>query len=649
MRRVVAAILLLAAMGRSAAEESAPAPADDAQVGRELDAIRDQVVALDIEAALAALDALVQRPGVTDARRVDAYDLRAQAHAASDDLAAVEKDYRAILQLNPDYAPKREVTSKKAMDRFAKLAAAMIGTVHIDLAPKDATLTVDDRPATIDAVDAFHALAGERHLRLTRKGFDTMDTTVRVVANGDTLVKVRLVPNARRIVVRTDVDGVAVTLDGTPAGVTARVAGSAEGEAVLAIDDVAVGEHQIGLMKSCFATENLEELVSVDVADRSPKLLRLVTMRPARTRVTATGAGYDGELRIDGARVASLPLSSFDVCPGARTIEVVASGRVVWAGSLSADAVEPTVDLSPRPNAVLVGAEWPGSWNAVKAGWSVIASLPAPEGADLTTREGWNRVALPAGTDLAVGVIPRAGIAGDQRVVLYGPVLQEVEDRAAAPDAARPLWREATLGAEFSEDRAGRALFASIVAGQPAAAAGLLPGDRLVAIAGQAVRDSASAQETIAKSELGAPLALSVESPSGPTRRVTCTTVARPVLSRPAGDKASPVVRAAWAAVDAAAGGADAAVALANLASLLDRAGRDEAALTAWRRVRALGGAGVSARAAYAVGIGLQTAGKPLEAIEAFRQAGTEASTAGDAALAAAATDRLADLGVAPR
>lgn len=642
-------MLVIVAMGRIVAEDPATPSPDDAQVARELDSIRDQLVALDIEAALAAVDLLLQRPGLTDARRVDAYDLRAQAHAASDDLAEVEKDYRAILQLNPDYAPRREVTSKKAMDRYAKLAAAMIGTVHVDVLPNDAALTVDDRPATIGAGGAIRAVAGERRLRFARKGFDTLDTTVRAVAGGDTLVKIRLVPNARGIVVRTDVEGVAVTVDGTHAGITARAEGSANGEAVLAIEDVAVGEHQIGLTKSCFATESLEELVSVDVADRSPKLLRLVAMRPARTRVAATGAAYEGELRVDGARVASLPLSAFDVCPGSRTIEVVASGRVVWAGSLSADAIEPTIDLSPRPNAVLVGTEWPGSWSAVRAGWSVMATLPAPDGADLTTREGWSRVALPAGTDLAVGVIPRAGIAGDERIVLYGPLLQQVEERAAPPDATRPVWREATLGADFAEDRAGRVLVVSVVTGGPAAGAGLLPGDRIVAIAGQAVTDALAARDVIAKSEVGAPLALSVEPPSGPTRRVTCTTASRPLPAPPAGDKASPVLRAAWAAVDAAAGGADAAVALANLASLLDRAGRDEAALTAWRRVRALGGTGVAARAAYAVGVGLQSAGKSGDAIESFRQAGTEASAAGDLALAAAAADRLADLGVAPR
>jgi hypothetical protein len=100
--------------------------------------------------------------------------------------------------------------------------------------------------------------------------------------------------------------------------------------------------------------------------------------------------------------------------------------------------------------------------------------------------------------------------------------------------------------------------------------------------------------------------------------------------------------------VDAAAGGPDGAAALANLASLLERAGRNAAALDAWRRVRAVGAGALAARAAYAVGAGLQAEGTRAEASEAFGQARTGGAASGDVALAAAAGDRLADLGVAP-
>jgi hypothetical protein len=372
-------------------------------------------------------------------------------------------------------------------------------------------------------------------------------------------------------------------------------------------------------------------------------------MRSARTRVTAWGALYDGVLRVDGERVASLPLTSFAMCPGVRTLEVVASGRVVWSGAIAAEESDLTLDLTPRPSAVLVGTAWPKVWEAVVAEWSLGDRVDAPLGADLTAREGWNAVSLPPGTDLAVAVIPRAGVAGDERIVLYGPALHEVEDRASPPNPSRPPWNVATLGAVLVDGEAGSVVLASVSPGGPAARAGLLPGDRLVAIAGRAVTTAASAGDAVVASGIRATLVLDLAAPSGPTRKIECVTSSEPRIAAPFGDDANRVVRAAWALVDAAVGGPDAAIALANLASLLERSGRDAAALDAWRRVRSIGAGPLAARAAYAVGVGLQASRKTVEAIQAFGQARSEGLVNGDVALAAAAIDRLADLGVAPR
>jgi hypothetical protein len=63
--------------------------------------------------------------------------------------------------------------------------------------------------------------------------------------------------------------------------------------------------------------------VRVDLADRSPERLAVVTMRPARARVTVAGTRTVGELRVDGEAVAQLPWTSFTMCPGHRTVEAV--------------------------------------------------------------------------------------------------------------------------------------------------------------------------------------------------------------------------------------------------------------------------------------------------------------------------------------
>jgi len=619
---------------------------------RELAAIRDQLVALEIEKAQAALDAVLERPDLPEATRVEALDLRAQAHVARDDLDAAERDYRALLGLKADYAPSRDVTSKKAMDRFLKIQASMIGTIRLALDPKDASLTVEGRAIAVSPEGVSPLVAGERRLRLARKGFDTHDEDVLVVAGKETLVSVRLIPNSRDLVVRTDVEGVTVTLDGIDSGVTAwgvESASDARAPAALRIEDVTIGEHSLRLAKPCFATEVLQESVSVDLSDRSPKLLRVVAMRPARTRVTVTGADYQGELLVDHERVASLPLTSFTMCPGQRSIEVVAAGRVVFAAELAAEEADLSLDLAPRPSVVLVGSAWPRSWAATAAAWSPHGRLDPPSPADLTTREGWGAVTLPVGTDLAAAVIPGAGVAGVERVVLYSPALHEVEDRMSAPAPSVPRWEVATLGAVLVDSREGAVLLAATSPAGSAARVGLLAGDRLVAVAGRPVSTAASAGTAIAASRIGETLVLEVASPSGPVRTVECATSSEPLLAPLTGEDASRAVRAAWAQVEAAAGGPSATQALFNLALLLESSGRKAAALEAWRQVREVAGGAQAARAAYALGAGLQAEGKRAEAIAAFGQARSAAALIPDPALAAAASDRLADLGVAPR
>ena len=616
-----------------------------ADVDAELSAIRDQLTALEIERAVKSLDALLARPGLAESARVSALDLRAQAHVASDDLNGAVADYKAILELRADYVPNRELTSKRAMDRFTKLKASMVGVVRLDLDPRDATLTLDGRPLTPRADGSFDALAGERTLRASRSGFDGTETSVRTVAGQETLLKVKLVPNARGLLVRTDVDGVAVTLDGAEAGLTARRAGET---AELLLADVPMGEHEIRLAKPCFATESLHQMVSVDLADRSPLALATVSMRPARTRVVATGASYPGELRIDGERAASLPLESFSMCPGLRRIEVVASGRVVWAGEVAGEESETTLDFTPRPNVALIGTAWPDGWGAAASTWSTGPGSALRSGADLGRTDGWRSVKLPASTDLAVAVLAGAGPAGADRVVVYSPLLARTEDVPRAPAPGPPAWRKGSIGATLADRGASSVVVAEARPGGPAAAAGLAAGDRITSIGGRPVTRAAAARGIVEAAARGDALALDITNPAGETRRITVTVASEPRLDAPEGGP-GPAFVAAWASSQAAAGGADAPLALGVLANLLEREGRAAAALDAWRKARAVGDGALAARAAYALGAAAQAEGNAKEAATLFERARAEAEASRDAALAAASRDRLADLGVTAR
>ncbi|HEX4823417.1 MAG TPA: PDZ domain-containing protein [Candidatus Polarisedimenticolaceae bacterium] len=598
-----------------------------------LDAIRAKVVALDLEGAVAAADALLATPGIDDDTRVGAIDLKAQAHVAAGELDAAERDFRAILALRADYAPKPELVGKRGMERFARVASSTIGTIAVSLDPQDGVLTVDGRPVTRDAAGIVKAAAGDRVVHVEKKGFDPADATVHVVAGQEAKTKIDLVPNARAIVVLTDIPEVAVTVDGVGAGKTARA--SADGAAELLVDGVGVGTHEIRLEKPCFAAESIEAMVRIDLADRSPERMKVVTMRPARARVAVAGARYPGDLRVDGETVATLPAETFTMCPGERRLEIVAGGRVVWSGVVDAGEADMTVDLSPRPSCALVGAEWPRAWAQAASSWSLIGRVDRPA-TDLATADGWKGLTLPPGTDLAVAVVPRGGVAGEDRIFLYSPALAVVEDPGGPPSPVHPRWTVASIGADLVDGPDG-VLVARVLPGGPAERIGARAGDRVASIAGHAVSRASEARVALR----GPSVAMVLAGPEG------SRTVDVPVVDTPqppdGGRDDGRVIRAAWAAADGAAGGPGAGIALSQLAAMLSDAGHERAAAEAWRKVRVLPDvpAALVARADYALG----AVAPKGEAEALLEKARREAEAAGDLRLAAAAADRLADLG----
>ena len=615
--------------------------AAEPEAREELAAIRERVAALDLEGALGALSRLLERPGLTEDERADALALRAGAHVAGGELDAAEADYKAILALRPDFVPEPALSSKKSIERLARLQAAMIATVQLDLDPKDARLSIDDRPMAA-GTSTLKVLAGDRRLHAERAGFDPLDVPVRAVAGAETLVRLRMVPNARGLLVRTDLPGVSVFVDGTEAGQTAGEPGAAE----LLVPDVPIGEHTVELRKPCFAKETVSALVNVDLDDRAPKPLARVAMRPAASRIVTAGATYAGELRVDGAVLTRLPADAFTVCPGSRTIEAVASGRVVWSGTIEADESERTLDLSPRPNVALVGDEWPAAWRDFAGLVSLRGRVELEGGRDLSTPAGWKDLALPADTDLAVAV-RGAKLPGERpRVWIYGPAMKALAEAEGPPSPDRPHWLGSRLDAVVVGGGANPLVLA-VAPGGAAEPAGLSPGDRVLAVEGSEVSDLAQLRARLDAAAPGSRVALRVLGAGGEPRVLSVTVAADPRLVVP-DDAIERILRGAWAAAEGAAGGTRAASALANLAVLLEAEGRGAAAAEVWRRAKALDAAAFGVRADYALAADLAAHGKNDEAIALFRRVRSSADAGGDPTLAAASGDRLADLGVAP-
>jgi len=592
------------------------------------------------------------------AERAEGLILRAQAHAAFGDFDAVEKDYRAILGIRPAYVPDGSLTPAKAMERYKKVKAEVIGRIKVELDPADARLFVDGIELTPDPDGLVMVLAGPHTLRAERNGHDPLEQVVEVAANKEAALLFELMPNARTVVLRTDVEGVAIKIDGEPVGRTARpsdAVGSGSPAAELVIEDVPLGDHVFELTKECFTPQLLSDTLAVDLLNKTPKRYEIVRMTPAHSRVTMRGGPERADVLVDGTKVARLPASTLETCPGVRTLAVSLGDRVIWQQTVELDeGRERTFEIAPRPNLVLVGTEqWPAELAELGETFNLVGRLDRPRDVDLGSKESWTGLRFPPEVDLAFGIVPARRQGAADRWYLYSPILREVAQiEAAPPGLERPQWSTVTWGFAVVDTVVGGTMrVIRVIAGGPAAKAGLAVGDRIVEVAGRVVEDATQVEATLALARPDKPVQLKWIGATGEPAEADLTGNLSPLLVSRHERLDVAMVRAAWAELDASI--ADPKVvdsALANLGLLFLEHGHFELAVDIWRRVDWGARAGIGeGTKQYYLGRALEGEGREEDAVAAYRKAAASASTAftdDGLRIALAARDRLADLGV---
>jgi tetratricopeptide (TPR) repeat protein len=592
MRRLVLAVVVALA-ARAALAQGADALAD----------ARARLEDAAFEEALSAIDALLSQDDLDAEVRVQARVLRAQALVALGDTKKAEAEWAAILEERPGFRPDPAAVPAKALARFEALRAAKVGTVRLDLDPKDATLALDGKPVGFDPDGTLSVLAGTHTLRAERSGFDPAEATLAVGASGTLDLVLRLTPNARTVVVVVEPAGAEVLLDGRPVGVAQVPVGG--GTPSLVLPDLPLGDHAFELRLPCHRSLHVNELLTVDLLDRSPRRLGPFHLESARGILAPSG--LDGAmLAVDGAQRGVLPLAPFEACAGPRRVEVVRSGRRLWVGTVEVpEGEEAPLTLAARPNLVVLGGEAP-PWTE---SWSV-------ELQDGDVDPSQHRFA--ADVDLVWGP-----------AVAWSPWLQA---EIPLPDTplleAPPSRARGTLGVGLADGSAwGTGRIVRLRAGGPAAQAGVRLGERIVAIAGKPIASAREADAAIAV--LGDdPVGLTLESGKGQTREVRVTPTTSPLLLPPPAGPPEAALRAAWAAAQAAARPEDPAAA-ADLALALAAGGRAEAAVEQWRARAWPAREGIGeGTAAYFLGRALQAGGKVAEAARALAVAARSHATA---------------------
>ena len=655
---VTCAMVVLALASTARAQELSPTgtdPWDD-----RVDQLREDLVQLRLEKVLADSDTVLREAGLQEDARTEVWILRSQAHVALGDLDAAARDFEEILRARPGFEPEPTLMTPAATKRFDALRKRMIGTLRIEVTPRDARVVVDGRPRTPSASKAVVAvLAGQRDVRIERPGHDAWSEAVTVEPGKEVFLQVRLVPNARTVTFVTDEPEVAIEVDGREIGRTASrvtdVGSGMRATAVLTVENVPLGEHVFTYVKACFRTVRRTERLNIDILDPVPLTLPSVKMEAAFATLAITGEPSGTRVRVDDEFVGTAPAEAIRICPGERVVDVERDGTLLYRTEIEVtDGVSVRIEFAPRPNVALVGVRsFPVGFEAMAKTFNIAERRIVPDApSDLETTAGWERLGLARDVHLGLAVLAPGGPGEPARRLLYSPILGTVTRLDVAPvRPGRPSWTVNAIGAVVVDSRiGGPARVAAVRREGPADRSGLRVGDRIVAVDDVVVPGAAAFRRAVEDSDPGATLGLRVQGVDGTNRELPLVGVASPRIADPATEPGGAAIRAAWAHQHAFAFPTDAAAALANLARLLEDSGREQRALATWRRVRWPDREGIGpGTVAYQIGRLSLAEGREDEAATAFREAASSRATArydDGPAIAPAARDYLADLGV---
>lgn len=637
--------------------------------------IEDAVAALS-----SAIDALAPFVDELDpvARRTlaTALDYRAQCHSLQGEESEAEGDFTQLIAADPGYAPDSATTSRKIVDRFRKVQSARLAWVTVQADPQDAAIVWNGRAMATAVTTEVPVLAGPFVLKAIRACYGPVSIEGTLAAGEKKVVPVRLDPVARAVRFETSPAGFEIEFDGTLAGRTSPANGrgdedpSATRTGLLEIACVTAGEHAYVLRKNCYEEAKGTVAVEIDFANPSPILVPAISPARKEVRLSVASDVPGASILIDGEPAGTVPLDDRALCPGRKTIELRAADRLVWAGVIALEGTGPvrllararpalrlifpppetrdpaTQRISEPLSIVRQRASTLVTVNLVRAAGpaedaalSEILARPGVEGPELRARAradlvlAVDAVETEPGPSLRLRLTPASAGGTDltETTLCAPPIGPCVERFFQSLDEPWPRLRPLT-GLRVTA-RPGQAGLIVIAARDPAAAAGLLEGDRLLEAAGTSLSDEASFRVAVERA-LGdkehTSIPILVER-GGARRELALELRLAPAVAPPAGAPVpnARILAAAEFESSVLPSGESRNAALLNLASVLIGLGDTHRALAlalereGW--APGLAGAAAQGTARFLAGRCYEALGDTARALEAYQGAAKDA------------------------
>lgn len=558
---IVALATGLGTTGPSAAQDADPLQAD-LERARQVHQSADQYDSIELLSDI--ITQLEGRDELTPEARsllASAYFLRAEVHFNFGDGDQTAADLASAIRTEPNLRVDLAMISPKLAELLTDTRLQVVGLLESAVSPADAVAHVEGAPP-LYVGGTISLLEGEYPVRIERRGYETIERTLRIPAGQTTRVEAELVRTSAVLHVFTDQAGVTVFVDGAESGVTAA---DADGNAALVIDGLQPGSHTVELSGRGFRNRKVE----LDLAALDDYATDVLALDPMRGSVKLAGLLPGSIVRVNGEEqsVPSGDSADLEVPAGDNLIEVDYGGLGRFIRNVTiADGQAVGFEVELRPVIALLGVlggdergardlhQGLEAFFADSEGWSVAdhssdgGSVIAGSGLDVDrfrelsmasatqiARIDWSK--LQQACDQKIGAsaymiavlsddlfasnadlwilpaAPHPALPQKIRTEVGGP---EVVARVLQPISDRPTFARPWLGVRLIETNAAEGLVVlNVTAGSPAASAGLQPGDVITSARGVPVTRLAVLDDMLSTMQPHSDLQLGVLRPGG--------------------------------------------------------------------------------------------------------------------------------------
>jgi tetratricopeptide (TPR) repeat protein len=246
-----------------------------------------------------------------------AYQYRSRAHLGVGDPAAAKLDLLTLLQLHPGFQLPDGV-SESLRTLYAEVRQTLIGDRLIVITPENAQVEIDGQPVK-DLTQPIAFKAGRHVLSARRPGYTSVVDRPFDVDPGTSMeLSLPLARNSATVTVITDPVGVEVFVDGVSRGVTESSELSGTASAAKLVADLDIRAHRFEFSRPCFS--GVTQTVDIDKFD--DRALPTIKLARAIATVTADLPTPGVVVFVDGVPRGPAPLTVPDVCEGKHTVEL---------------------------------------------------------------------------------------------------------------------------------------------------------------------------------------------------------------------------------------------------------------------------------------------------------------------------------------